>query len=68
MSGLSERSRRRRQTLEARASRSPEEAEARDLDSWQRRIAEERLSALAAIHREVALIESGSKCATDRNL
>ena len=67
MSDLELRSQRRRQTLEAHAARSPEEAEAWDLDYWQRRTAEERLSALVAIHREVALIESDRERATDRD-
>jgi hypothetical protein len=34
------------------------DAEAWDLDYWQRRTPEERLSALVAIHREVALVEA----------
>ncbi len=59
MSDLEQRSRRRRQTLEVHVARSADEAEAWDLDYWQRRTADERLSALAAIHREIALIEAG---------
>jgi hypothetical protein len=68
MSDLEQRSLRRRLTLEAHAARSPEEAEAWDLDYWQRRTADDRLSALVAIHREVALVEAATECATDRDL
>jgi hypothetical protein len=38
---------------------SHEEAEAWDLDFWQRQTPEERLSALVAIRRDVELIEAG---------
>jgi hypothetical protein len=55
---LEQRSRRRRQTMEAHRAHSFADAEAWDLDYWQRRTPEERLSALVAIHRDVALVES----------
>jgi hypothetical protein len=59
MMDLEERSRRRRETLETHRARSSEEAEAWDLDFWQRCTPEERLSALVAIHRDVALVAAG---------
>jgi hypothetical protein len=40
------------------------EAETWDLDFWQRRTPEERLSALVAIHRDVALVEAARGKAT----
>jgi hypothetical protein len=59
MMDLEERSRHRRETLETHRARSSEEAEAWDLDFWQRCTPEERLSALVAIHRDVALVAAG---------
>ena len=35
-----------------------DDAEEWDLDYWQRRTPDERLSALVAIHRDVALVEA----------
>ena len=58
MRDLEERSRKRREAMETHRTRSPEEAEAWDLDFWQRRTPEERLSALVAIHRDVAQAEA----------
>jgi hypothetical protein len=55
---IEERSRLRRKTMEAHRARTFEEAEEWDLEYWQRRTPEERLSALVAIHRDVALVES----------
>jgi hypothetical protein len=55
---LEERSRRRRETMEANRTRSSVEAEAWDLEFWQRRSPDERLSALVAIYRDVATVES----------
>jgi len=55
---LKERSRKRRETIETHRTRSIADAEAWDLDYWQRRTPEERLSALVAIHRDVALVEA----------
>jgi hypothetical protein len=40
--------------METHRTRSYADAEAWDLDFWQRRSPEERLSALVAIHRDVA--------------
>jgi hypothetical protein len=62
---LEERSRRRRETMETHRTRSLAEAEAWDLDYWQRRTPEERLSALVSIHRDVELVEDArSKAAS----
>jgi len=55
---LKERSRKRRETIETHRARSIADAEAWDLEYWQRRTPEERLSALVAIHRDVALVEA----------
>jgi len=55
---LEDRSRRRREIIVANVVRSPEDAEARDLEFWQRRTPEEHLSALVAIRREVKLVEA----------
>ena len=55
---LEARSRRRRELLEAHRTTSLDDAEAWDLDFWQRRTPEERLSALVAIHRDVELVEA----------
>jgi hypothetical protein len=51
----------RRERLEAHRAASFSEAEAWDLDYWQRRTPEERLSALVAMHREVELIETARR-------
>ena len=58
MMDLEERSRKRRETIETHRARSFADAEAWDLEYWQRRSPEERLSALVAIHRDVALVEA----------
>ncbi len=42
------------------------DAEAWDLDFWQRRSPEERLSALVAIRREVELVEAARDEAADQ--
>jgi len=44
--------------METHRARSFADAEAWDLEYWQRRTPEERLSALVAIHRDVALAEA----------
>jgi hypothetical protein len=44
--------------METHRTRSLVDAEAWDLDYWQRRSPEERLSALVAIHRDVALVRN----------
>jgi hypothetical protein len=50
--------------METHRTRSFADAEAWDLEFWQRRTPEERLSALAAIHRDVALVEAAKGKAT----
>lgn len=55
---LAERSQRRRTTMEVNRAGSFAEAEAWDLEYWQRRTPEERLSALVAIRRDVELAEA----------
>ena len=52
---LEDRSRRRRKTMETHRARSHADAETWDLEYWQRRSPEERLSALVAIRRDVEL-------------
>jgi hypothetical protein len=61
---IEERSRRRRLVLEVHRAKSIADAEAWDLEFWQRRTPEERLSALVAIHREVALVEAARTAGT----
>ena len=61
---LQERSRERRKIMETRRATSFDDAEDWDLDYWQRRTPEERLSALVAIHRDVALVEAARGDAT----
>jgi hypothetical protein len=63
---LQERSRKRRKIMETHRTRSSADAEAWDLDFWQRRTPEERLSALVAIHRDVALVEAARGETTTR--
>ena len=58
MSNLEERAAQRRKHMAANLARSPEEAEAWDLDFWQKAGPEARLSALVAIHEDVALVEA----------
>ena len=60
---LKERSRRRRQIMEVHRATSFADAEAWDLDYWQRRSPEERLSALVAIRRDVELVEAARRLA-----
>jgi hypothetical protein len=64
MRDLEERSRKRREAMETHRATSPADAEAWDLDYWQRRTPEERLSALVAIHRDVAMVEAAKGDAT----
>jgi hypothetical protein len=59
---LEERSRRRREIMITHTARSPEDAEAWDLEFWQQRTPEERLSALVAIRHDVELVEA-ARCA-----
>lgn len=61
---LKERSQKRRETIETHRTTSFIDAEAWDLEFWQRRTPDERLSALVAIHREVELVEAARGDAT----
>ena len=68
-STLVERSRRRRQRIVGHSSSSFEEAELWDLEFWQSRSPQERLSALVAIHRDVEMVlaaRSGAGTGKDR--
>lgn len=60
---LEERSKERRRRLVAHRARSHAEAEAWDLEFWQSRTPEERLSALVAIRRDVELAEAARRAA-----
>jgi hypothetical protein len=55
---LEERSQLRRQSIVSHSAHSHEDAEAWDLEFWQRHTPEERLSALVAIHRDVELVQT----------
>lgn len=57
-STLEERSRARRERLVAHRATSFADAEAWDLEFWQQRTPEERLSALVALRRDVELVEA----------
>jgi hypothetical protein len=63
-STLEERSRERRARLVAHRAASFAEAEAWDLDYWQRRSPQERLSALVALRRDVELAQAARETAT----
>ena len=63
-STLAERSRRRRQRIVGHSSSSFEEAELWDLEFWQRRSPQERLSALVAIHRDVEMVPAARRVGT----
>ena len=52
--------------MEVHRAESFADAEAWDLDYWQRRTAEERLSALVAIHREVEMVKAAKDEAASR--
>ena len=54
--GIEERSRRRREVMEFHRARTVADAEAWDLEFWQRRTPEERLAALLDIRRDVELV------------
>lgn len=56
---IEERSRERRRRIVGHRARSWEDAERWDLEFWQSRSPEERLSALVAIRRDVELVEAG---------
>ena len=57
--GIEERSRRRRERLVAHRAADYQDAEEWDLEFWQSCTPEERLSALVAIRRDVAVVEAG---------
>ena len=65
MSTLEERSRRRRETMETHRATSFKDAEKWDLEFWQRRTPQDRLSALVAIRREVELVEKARRNASN---
>lgn len=65
-STLEERSRGRRERLVANRAASFAEADAWDLEFWQRRTPEERLSAFVALRRDVELVEAARATATPR--
>jgi hypothetical protein len=56
MSTLEERAKRRRSRMAVNLAHSPEEAEAWDLEFWQEAGPDARLSALVAIHEDLALV------------
>jgi len=58
MSDLEKRSLERRKRIVAHSAKNHEDAEAWDLEFWQRQSPEERLSALVAIHRDVELVRA----------
>ena len=61
MKSIEERSRARRQSLTANRAQSFEEADEWDLDFWQSRTPQERLSALVALRRDVELVEAARR-------
>lgn len=58
---LEERSAERRKRIVAHVATSFEDAERWDLEYWQSRTPEERLSALVAIRRDVEAVEAGKR-------
>jgi hypothetical protein len=52
--------------METHRTRSSADAEAWDLEFWQRRSPEERLSALVAIYQDIARVEAAKAEATTR--
>jgi hypothetical protein len=61
MSTLEERSRERRRRMVAHRAKDFADAERWDLEFWQSRTPEERLSALVAIRRDVEAVEAGRR-------
>jgi hypothetical protein len=55
--GIKERSAERRKRIVGHVAHSHEEAEAWDLEFWQSQTPQERLSALAAIHEDIAKVK-----------
>ena len=68
MKSLEERSRDRRLRIDVHRATSFADAEAWDLDYWQQRTPEERLSALVAIHREVELVQAAREEVANRDI
>ncbi len=68
MSTLEDRSAERRKRMVANLAHSPDEAEEWDLDFWQDAGSEARLSALVAIHEDVALVEAARFRAEDTGI
>ena len=66
MSTLEERSAERRRLMTAHVAHGPEDAEAWDLAFWQEAGPEARLSALVAIHEDVARVEEARSHTEDR--
>lgn len=62
---LQERSRRRRAKMVVHRAKDFAEAEAWDLEFWQQRTPEERLSALVALHRDVELVMQARAAETE---
>ena len=67
MMTLEERSRRRFETMETHRTTSFSEADQWDLEYWQRRTPEERLSAFVALRREVEMVEAAKREASGRD-
>jgi len=61
MTTLAERSRLRRARITAHRSHGFDEAEQWDLEFWQKQSPEDRLSALVAIHRDVAKVNAARR-------
>ena len=64
---MEDRSRARRERLVAHRARSFEDAEDWDLEFWQSRTPEERLSALVAIRKDVELVEASRESGTRKD-
>ena len=61
MTTLAERSRLRKTRIVGHRSHGFDEADRWDLEFWQKQTPEERLSALVAIHHDVARVEAGKR-------
>jgi hypothetical protein len=65
--GIKERAAERRKRIVGHVAKDFKDAEEWDLDFWQSQTPEDRLSALAAIHRDIAKVEEGKLRAARRN-
>ena len=65
--GIRERSEERRKRIVAHRAMSHEDAEQWDLEFWQSRTPEERLSALVAIRRDIELVEAARRASAPQN-